>query len=114
MKQSIVYALWLLIPAMAIAGAMGMRLAKGSRNGVLGAKGRRMPLIAANGLLILLPSALWLNRMAQAGDFGSQFLLLQGIELLAGATNLWLLGLNMRDGLRLSGRLRRRPASANL
>jgi hypothetical protein len=30
----------------------------------------------------------------------------QAIELLAGATNLMLMGLNVRDGLRTAGRLR--------
>ena len=34
----------------------------------------------------------------------------QAIELAAGATNIALLGLNMRDGLKMKGRLRRKPA----
>jgi hypothetical protein len=36
----------------------------------------------------------------------------QVIELLAGAANLTLMGLNMRDGLRMSGRLRVGRATA--
>lgn len=38
--------------------------------------------------------------------FDSRFYLVQGLELLTGALNLTLMGLNIRDGLRLSGRLR--------
>jgi len=34
----------------------------------------------------------------------------QALELAAGAVNITLLGLNMRDGLRMKGRLRRQPA----
>jgi hypothetical protein len=33
----------------------------------------------------------------------------QALELAAGATNITLLGLNMRDGLTMKGRLRSRP-----
>jgi len=44
---------------------------------------------------------------AAAGTFDATFYLVQGLELLAGATNLGLMGLNIRDGLRMSGRLRK-------
>ena len=47
---------------------------------------------------------------AQAGQFDTSFYIVQVIELIAGAVNITLLGLNMRDGLRLSGKLRRAPA----
>jgi hypothetical protein len=43
---------------------------------------------------------------AAAGAFDTSFYLLQAIELLAGAVNLSLMALNIRDGLRMSGRLR--------
>ena len=33
------------------------------------------------------------------------FTRIQGLELIAGATNLALMGLNIRDGLRLTGRI---------
>ncbi|MGO9773237.1 MAG: hypothetical protein ACLPSW_27565, partial [Roseiarcus sp.] len=71
---------------------------------------KRMPFIAANGVLILIPSALFLASKASAGVFDTSFYAVQALELIAGATNLTLLGLNMRDGLRLKGRLRRAPA----
>jgi len=52
-----------------------------------------------------LPSAYVLALWANAGRFDSAFYALQGVELVAGAINITLLVLNMRDGLRLTGRL---------
>ena len=73
-----------------------------------------MPFIAANGLLVLIPSALFLALKARTGQFDLSFYLVQALELAAGATNLTLLGLNMRDGLKMKGRLRpHRPKPAN-
>jgi hypothetical protein len=60
-----------------------------------------MPFIAGNGLLILLPAALLLERWAAAGNLGGMFYAVQALELLAGATNLLLIGLSIRDGVRL-------------
>ena len=71
-----------------------------------------MPFIAANGLLVLVPCAIALNRWAAAGTFDSTFYIVQAIELIAGAINFVLMGLNVRDGLRMAGRLRAGPAVA--
>jgi hypothetical protein len=104
--------LWILIPAIAAAGGSGMFLA-GPRTGrLVAAKKKRMPFIAANGLLVLVPCAIVLDRWAAAGAFGTSFYLVQALELMAGATNLTLMGLNMRDGLRMAGRLRTAPTPA--
>ena len=43
-------------------------------------------------------------------EIDSVFHTVQALELAAGAANISLLGLNMRDGLRMKGWLRRRPA----
>ena len=56
----------------------------------------------------LLGAAVFLAMRAQAGRFDGVFYAVQALELAAGAANLALIGLNIRDGLRL-GRLRRRP-----
>ena len=69
-----------------------------------------MPIIAANGVLILIPSALFLAHKAGAVEFGASFYAVQALELAAGAANITLLGLNMRDGLKMKGWLRRQPA----
>ena len=108
-KTLIPYGFLILIPAMATAGGTGFRLAKGRTAGLIGAKRKRMPIIAANGVLVLIPSALYLAAKAQAGAFDTSFYAVQGLELLAGATNLFLLGLNIRDGRKMTAgrRLRR-------
>ena len=103
-KDTILKGMFVLIPALAIVGASGFSLAAGRTEALVSTKKKRMPIIAANGLLILVPMAFFLEARASAGQFDTAFYLLQGVELIAGAVNLTLMGLNMRDGLRLSGR----------
>lgn len=105
-KRFIAYGLIVLIPAMAAAGITGSMLGGGSSAPVLRVKQRRMKRIGANGALVLVPCALALHLLAQAGSFGTAFYVVQGIELIAGPVNIGLMALNVRDGLRLSGRLR--------
>lgn len=97
--------LFILIPAIAITGGTGFTCAKNRKGNLIVGKKRRMPFIAANGLLVLTPCATFLRQWADIGSFDTKFYIVQGIELLAGATNLTLMGMNMRDGLRLTGRL---------
>lgn len=104
-KSGILWGMIILIPAMAIAGGSGMSLGQGRTDQGVLTKKKRMPFIAVNGLLVLLPSAVFLAMKAKAGAFDSIFYLVQCIELIAGATNLTLMGLNIRDGLRLTGRI---------
>ena len=66
-----------------------------------------MRIVAANGLIVMLPSAIGLHVLAAKGDFGAVFVTVQAIEILGGLAQLYLLGRNFRDGLKLSGRLRR-------
>ncbi len=108
-KTAIPWGFLALIPALAAAGGTGFKLAGGRRVGLVGTKAKRMPLIALNGILILVPSAFFLAYKAQTGAFDTSFYLVQGLELLAGAVNLTLLGLNMRDGLKMKGRLHCKP-----
>lgn len=109
-KTAIPWGFLLLIPALAAAGGTGLALAKGRRAGLIGAKLKRMPFVAANGLLILIPCALFLASKAGAGEFDASFYVVQALELVAGPVNITLLGLNMRDGLKLKGWLSRKPA----
>ncbi|OQW92008.1 MAG: hypothetical protein BWK78_02975, partial [Thiotrichaceae bacterium IS1] len=67
---------------------------------------KRMPFIAANGMLILLPAAIMLNLWAAAGTFDTTFYVVQALELIVGPINLTLMGLSIRDGLRLTGRFK--------
>lgn len=107
-KTAIPWGFLLLVPALAATGGSGFFLSQGRRGGLIGAKLKRMPFIAANGLLILIPAALLLASKARAGEFDTIFYVVQTVELIAGATNIALLSLNMRDGLRMTGRLKRR------
>lgn len=107
-KTTIPWGLLLLIPALMLTGGSGFALAKGRRAGLVSAKIKRMPLIAANGILILIPAALFLASKASAAEFDTAFYAVQALELIAGGANIVLLGLNMRDGLMMKGRLRRR------
>lgn len=102
--------LWVMVPLMAAAGGSGMFVGRSRKGRLVEAKKKRMPFIAANGLLVLVPCAIVLNRWAAAGSFDTAFYVVQTIELMAGATNLALMGLNVRDGLRMAGRLRSSPA----
>lgn len=101
-KTAILWGFLLLIPALAATGASGLALARGATGGGIGVKRKRMQTIAANGLFLLVPSALFLAMRARAGAFGLDFALVQAIELIAGAVNLRLLWLNLRDGRRMT------------
>lgn len=109
-KTTIPWGFFVLIPALAAAGGSGFAMAKGRRTGLISTKIKRMPIIAGNGILVLIPSALYLASKARAGEFDTAFYLVQTLEFVAGAVNITLLGLNMRDGLKMKGWLRRRPA----
>lgn len=103
--------LWILVPAVVVTGGSGFFLSRSRSGRLVDAKKKRMPFIAANGIFVLVPCAIVLSRWAAAGTFDTGFYVVQAIELLAGATNLTLMGLNIRDGLRMSGRLRVGPSS---
>jgi hypothetical protein len=60
-----------------------------------------MAAIAALGLLVLVPAAVLLARLSAEGRLDGLFYTMQATELTTGLVNLSLLGLNIRDGLRL-------------
>ncbi|WP_372094543.1 hypothetical protein [Tistrella mobilis] len=103
-KTAIPWGFLLLVPALAVTGGSGMALAKGGQagGGLVARKRRRMAIVAANGMLVLIPSALFLAARAGAGRFDTGFVFVQAIELVAGAVNLTLLCLNLRDGIRMA------------
>jgi len=108
-KRAIVIALPLLVLALATVGATGMGLAGRKPKGLAARKLGRMRVVAAIGLFILVPAALFLNWKAGHGELDAAFYLVQGIEIVAGLANLLLLGLNMRDGIRMGGGRRSSP-----
>ncbi|QAB14980.1 hypothetical protein [Hydrogenovibrio thermophilus] len=101
-KTFILYGMAILIPSIITAGISGFRLSCGRLNPLVDRKLKRMPIIALNGLLILLPSAVFLAHKADIGEFDELFYGVQMLELTAGLVNFYLMTLNARDGRRLS------------
>jgi hypothetical protein len=109
-KHAIVYyGLIPLVILMAGVGGSGFFLAKRRKGRIVDEKKKRMPKIGANGLLVMIPCALFLNSKAATGSFDTVFYTVQVIELAVGLLQLTLLGRSFRDGLKLAGRL---PLSA--
>ena len=102
LRHDIMLGLPLLIACLATVALTGRRLGGRSKAPVVRRKQRRMQLIAAAGLVVLVPCAVVLNYRAMGA--------LEITELVAGTLNLTLLGLNFRDGRSLTRRRRRRPA----
>ncbi|MGF1760769.1 hypothetical protein L4D76_23170 [Photobacterium sagamiensis] len=98
-KQTILYSVGLLVLAMMTTGISANQLYRGKMKGVFAVKQKRMKIAAANGVLILIPAAVVLARWSGTGQFDSLYWTVQGLELIAGATNATLLGLNIRDGI---------------
>ncbi|WP_164658392.1 hypothetical protein [Tropicibacter sp. Alg240-R139] len=103
-KSMVLRGLIVLIPAMVVVGVSGMAMGRRRKDAPALAKKRRMPIIAANGLLVLVPAAVYLSNKASAGAFDTGFYTVQIIELIAGATNLLLMGLSIRDGRSMTAR----------
>ena len=104
-KSSILWGMLALVPLLILTGVSGMKMGSRRRDALALSKKKRMPFIALNGILILVPSAFFLAARAETGLFDVWFYSVQALELAAGAVNLILMGLNVRDGLRMTGRL---------
>ena len=98
LRHGVLLGLPLLIGCLATAALSGRRLAGRSRAPVVRRKQRRMQLVAAAGLAVLIPCAVVLNYRAMGA--------LEFVELAAGGLNLALLVLNFRDGRALARRHR--------
>lgn len=98
-KSLIVFpGLFILVPAIAVTGATGAAMAKHRKGKIVERKSKRMPIIAFNGIFILIPAAYFLNQWASSGEMDAVFYGVQAVELIAGATNLTLMSLNIMDG----------------
>ncbi|MGF1754738.1 hypothetical protein L4C33_14210 [Vibrio makurazakiensis] len=109
-KTAILYGVGILIVLMALTGITGAKLAPNVKKGPIARKKKRMPFVAMNGLLILLPAAIYLQHLASVGQFDVTFYSIQVIELIAGFINLSLMVMNIRDArtLKQSPRLKER------
>ncbi len=101
-KRAILFGLLLLIPAIMATGISGNILARGKLLGLIKKKKKRMAIIAANGIIILIPSAIILYRLSAVQQFTAFFYSVQGLELIAGAINMILIIMNIIDGVKVS------------
>lgn len=101
-KTWILWGFLVLVPALMAPCGIGFALFKDRRSGLVAAKLKRMPLFAVNGVVVLIPSALFLASKASKCEFDIMFYSVQIIELIAGIVNITLLSLNLRDGLRMT------------
>jgi hypothetical protein len=106
-KKGILFSLPLLLVAMPMLNITGNKLAAKSQNPIVLAKRRRMKFVLVNGItLISLACFLYYRSHYQAID--GFFLTAQIAEFALGLTNLTLIGMNIKSGFQLSGRLKKR------
>lgn len=103
-KRAIIYGLVPFVMLVAVTAACGFKLAFDRRHPLIMVKHRRVAVIVLNGLLVLLPAGLYLGVKASTGEFDTLFYIVQTIELIVGAATLIMIGLNIRDGMRLPSR----------
>ena len=108
-KQLILFAVPLLVLAMMATGITANKIYRAKPKGIFAAKQTRMKIAAANGLIILIPAACFLALWSGRGQFDQVYWVVQAVELIAGFTNAVLMGLNIRDGIRLA---KKRPAKS--
>jgi hypothetical protein len=99
----------LLIACLASAGLTGRRLAQGSWSAIVRRKQRRLQAAAVVGLVVLVPCAVALYHLRGRWGTSPEVVVMEALELVAGAFNLWLLVSNFRDGRRMARR-QRKPA----
>lgn len=107
-KEAIAWGLLLLVPSVMAANGSGFRLARprtraGHRLPALLARKRRRGIaVAAIGLTVLTPCALWLAWAAHGAEpLSGTFHAVQALELVGGTVNAGLLAMNARDGRRV-------------
>ena len=103
-KRSILYALPIMLIAMPALAFTGKQLAGNSKHPKVIEKMNRMKFIMLNGL-ILIAHAIYLYYHAHYQVIDNTFMMIQFSELFFGGLNLTLIGLNIRAGMLLSGRL---------
>jgi hypothetical protein len=113
LKENIFFALPLMLIAMPMVGLSGKKLAGKSNSPLVQRKLNRMKLIAINGLILVTLATLLYIRSRDL-QLDNTFYLLQGLELLLGAVNIGLMVMSVRDGMLLSGRLKKGKKNSGL
>lgn len=95
--------LFILVPALILTGISGNILAKGSaKKELIKKKKKRMPIIAIFGIFILIPCAIYLEHLSSIALYDVRYYVVQGLELLIGAVNIFLMGKNITDSIKAS------------
>lgn len=90
--------LFILIPSLAITAISGNLIAKkSSRSKLISIKKKRMPKIAALGIFLLIPCALYLDYLASNLLFDIRFYIFQALEIVVGGINIYLISKNIYD-----------------
>lgn len=103
-KSAILMFIPLLILSMIATGITANKLYPNAVMGIFKVKQMRLKIAAINGMLILLPAAILLARWSESGQFDNLYWTIQILEIIAGLVNLTMIGLNIRDGIRLGRR----------
>ncbi|SNZ01176.1 hypothetical protein [Flagellimonas pacifica] len=104
-KTGILYALPILVIAMPSLAISGKKLAGKSKHPIILKKLKRMKLVMINGI-ILISLVIFLYYRAIYKSIDNIFLYAQIAELIFGLSNLTLIGINIKSGLQLSGKLK--------
>ncbi|MCO4770563.1 MAG: CDGSH iron-sulfur domain-containing protein [Deltaproteobacteria bacterium] len=97
--------MFLLIPALLVAGGSGVSLLGTRTDSLALVKQKRGPIAFMTSLLVVLPSAFFLSRWSAAGTMGGLFYGVQAVEVGALGLCAVMIGRNIRDGLALTGRI---------
>lgn len=93
--------LFVLIPSLILTALTGNMIARKSKKlDLIAIKKRRTPKIAALGIFILIPCAIYLNFLASNMIFDLKYYLVQSLEIIAGATNIYLMAKNISDSIK--------------
>jgi hypothetical protein len=103
-KCFVLAGVFMLASAMAATGLTGRRLAGSRSNHVLSGKLTRIKVMAACGIALLIPLAIYLWWKATSGEFDEWFYAAQLLEFAAGAVNLLLGAMNVSAGVSLRRR----------
>ncbi|WP_017220534.1 hypothetical protein [Moritella dasanensis] len=110
-KNTILMFIPILILAMMATGLSAKKLYPSAVTGKFKLKQTRLKVAAINGTLILLPAAIVLAKWSALGQFDGLYWTVQILEVIAGMTNLTMIGLNIRDGIRLGVKAKKRTVS---
>lgn len=104
-KSSTFKGMFVLLPALLVAGASGVSLLGKRTDPLALSKQKRGPIAFMTGLFVLLPSSYFLWSWASADSFDGWFYGLEAVWLAGSTVCLVMIGLNIRDGLALRGRI---------